>query len=255
MRTLIIEDEIVAADALKSLIKEINPLVEIIETLQTIDESVEWFQHNAMPELVFMDIHLADGSAFSIFDEIEITCPIIFVTAYDEYALKAFEVNSIDYLLKPIAKKDLERAFSKLENLSSYSDYNDDNKLLKKLILEIKQEKNKQRTFFLVPEKDKLIPLLVNNIACIYIDNKMIKAQTFDGTKYYMDSNLDELMIQLNPELFYRANRQFIVAKKAIKDITLWFGNKLVVNLSVDVPERIIVSKARAGEFKRWFVQ
>ncbi|MCC8146480.1 MAG: LytTR family DNA-binding domain-containing protein [Bacteroidales bacterium] len=251
MKALIIEDEIVAAKALETLLKEIVPKIQILGILQTIDESIEWFQEHERPDLVFMDIHLADGSSFAIFEEVNIACPIIFTTAYDEYALKAFEVNSIDYLLKPINKKDMERALAKYENFSFHPDEGD---LLRKILVDIKQEKQQKKTHFLIPEKDKLIPVEVKNLACIYIDTKIVKAITFDHKVYYLEANLDELMQQLDPELFYRANRQYIISKKAIKDITLWFGNKLSVNLNVDVPQRILVSKARVGEFKKWVV-
>lgn len=250
MKALIIEDESLAAQALQSLIQEVSGEIEILDVLQTIDESVEWFRLNPMPDLVFLDIHLADGSSFSIFEEVEITCPIIFTTAYDEYALKAFEVNSIDYLLKPISKTDLERAIHKYHNLSSREN---NNQLIRNILSEIKSDSYK--SYFLVSERDKFIPLPVKDIACIYIDTKIVKALTLQGKSYYLDQNLDELMQQLNPNRFYRANRQYIVSKEAIKDISIWFHNKLSVNLYVSVPERILISKARVGDFKRWFVR
>jgi two-component system LytT family response regulator len=212
---------------------------------------VEWFQTSSPPDLVFMDIHLADGSAFNIFERITIPCPIIFTTAYDEYALKAFEVNSIDYLLKPINKKDLARAIDKYKNFSFHPGNNRD--LINKLLVSIKQNTVSYKSYFLVPEKDKLIPLATHDIAYIYIDAKMVKAVTFGERVYYMDTVLEDLMRQLDPKLFFRANRQYIIAHKAVKDISLWFGSKLSVNLNVAATERIIVSKVRVGEFKKWF--
>ncbi len=250
MNALIIEDEAVAAQALKSLIHEVYPEIEIVAVLQSIDETVEWFRQHAVPELVFMDIHLADGSSFSIFDEVSITCPIIFTTAYDEYALKAFEVNSIDYLLKPISKKDLGRAIQKYKNLSTAKQ--DNTELINKLLQSIKQEPITYKSYFLVPQKDKLIPLATSNIACIYIDTKMVKVLTLDNKTFYLDQTLEELMHQLNPTHFYRANRQYIIARKAIKDLSFWFGNKLSVNLSVSIPERILINKVRVADFKKW---
>ena len=250
MKAIIIEDETMAAGELQSLIKEIAPDMNILKVLQSIDESVEWLQLNPMPNLVFMDIHLADGSSFSIFDEASITCPVIFTTAYDEYALKAFEVNSIDYLLKPINKKDLERAIRKYEHLSGNSTVNED--LMKKLLTSIKEQTPNYKSYFLVPDKDKLIPLATQDIAYVYIDSKIVKAVTHSNKTYYLDKNLDELMCQLNPTLFFRANRQYIISKLAVKDLTIWFGNKLSVNLNIAVPERILVSKARVPEIKSW---
>lgn len=250
MKALIIEDEIIASDALQSLIQEVHPDIEIVAILQSIDECIEWFQLNAMPDLIFMDIHLADGSSFDIFETVSINCPVIFTTAYDEYALKAFEVNSIDYLLKPINKKDLERAIRKYENLTDKSD--DNSMLINKLLASIKGNESSFKSYFLVPEKDKLIPLPVNDIACIYIDLKMTKIVTYGGKVYYLDKTLDELMQQLDPKLFFRANRQYIIARDAIVDISIWFASKLSVNLKVNVPDKILISKGRASEFKTW---
>lgn len=251
MKALIIEDENVAAQALKLLIQDINPEIEIATTLQTIEESVEWFEMNPMPDLVFMDIHLADGSSFAIFDTVSITCPIIFTTAYDEYALKAFEVNSIDYLLKPINKADLERALNKYKNFTSPAE----KPSLEGLLAQMGALKKKYKNCFLIPERDKLVPLATSNIAYIFIDAKTVKAVAMDGHAYYLNQTLDDIMNQLDPEVFFRANRQFIIARNAVKDMTVWFGNKLAINLIVPVPERIIVSKARVGEFKTWFAE
>lgn len=251
MKALIIEDESIAAQALETLIKETSPETEIIAVLQTIEESVEWFEENPMPDLVFMDIHLADGSSFAIFEKTEITCPIIFTTAYDEYALKAFEVNSIDYLLKPINKADLERALNKYKNFTAPSGQSS----LEGLLARMDGLRRKYKTCFLIPERDKLIPLATSNIAYIYIDTKTVKAIANDGHTYYLNQTLDDIMAQLDPEAFFRANRQFIIARSAVKDMSIWFGNKLAINLIVPTPEKIIVSKARVGEFKSWFAE
>ena len=203
-----------------------------------------------MPDLVFMDIHLADGSSFAIFEQVQITCPIIFTTAYDEYALKAFEVSSIDYLLKPINRNDLTRAMNKFNALVGEKSNN--NEAIDALMRQIGMKKN-YKSCFLVPERDKLIPLATANIAYFYIDTKTVKAITLDEHTYYMSQTLDDIMLQLNPDDFFRANRQFIVSRKAVKDLTIWFGNKLSLNLSVKIPEQIIISKAKVSEFKNWF--
>ncbi|MDR1763152.1 MAG: LytTR family DNA-binding domain-containing protein [Dysgonamonadaceae bacterium] len=250
MKAIIIEDEIVAAQALQTLIAEVAPDMEIIAVLQSIDESVEWFQSGSQPDLAFLDIHLADGSAFTIFEKVTVNCPIIFTTAYDEYALKAFEINSIDYLLKPIDRKALERAIKKFRNFSFQQD--NYNELMNKLLASVRQSPVAYKSYFLVPVKDKLIPLPVEQIACIYIDSQHVKALTSGGQVYFLDRVLDDLMLQLDPSQFYRANRQYIIARRAVKDVSLWFGGKLSANLTVTTPERIIVSKARAGEFKKW---
>jgi two-component system LytT family response regulator len=250
MKAVIVEDEIFAAKALQDLIHEVDTSIEILSILQSIDESVEWFSSNPVPDLVFMDIHLADGSSFAIFEKVDITCPIIFTTAYDEYALKAFEVNSIDYLLKPINLKDLERAISKYKNRIAVPDHNTE--LINKLIESMKKGERSYKSCFLVPEKDKLIPLSVADIAYIYIDVKMVKAITFANKTYYLDQSLDELGLQLNPIDFFRANRQYIISRKAVKDLSIWFAGKMAVNLSAPTPERILMSKSKVSEIKRW---
>ena len=252
MKALIIEDEVLAAQSLQKLVKDVSPDTEVIGVLQSIEESVAWFNENAMPDLVFMDIHLADGSAFAIFERTQITCPIIFTTAYDEYALKAFEVSSIDYLLKPINRNDLTRAMTKFNALVGQKANN--HEAIDALLQQIGMQKH-YKTCFLVPQRDKLIPLPTSNIAYIYIDDKLVKTITLDGNVYYMSQTLDEIMSQLNPNDFFRANRQFIVSRKAIKDMTIWFGNKLSLNLLVKVPEDIIISKAKVAEFKTWFAK
>jgi len=198
-----------------------------------------------------MDIHLADGSAFSIFEKVQITSPVIFTTAYDEYALKAFEVNSIDYLLKPINSKNLERAIAKFLNQKTVK--NDNSDLIAHMIATFKQTKEIYKSHFLIPHKDKYIPLAIDRLACFYTENKMVTIITVESETYKIDSSLEEILLQLDPSRFFRANRQYIVAHKAIKDISVWFGSKLSINLKVTVPEKIIVSKARVSEFKLWY--
>jgi len=250
MKALIIEDETVAAQALQSLISEIDSEIEVLGVLQTIDESVEWFKTAPAPDIVFMDIHLADGSAFAIFDKVEIPCPVIFTTAYDEYALKAFEVNSIDYILKPLERKALARAIRKYRNFTFK--HNDNNKLITNLLNNIKIDSSAYRTNFLFATGDKLVPVSADDIAAIYIENADLKAITLLGQTFYLDRNLDEWYHDLSPSQFFRVNRQYVVSRRAIKDVSIWFAGKLSVNLVVSTPERIVVSKARASEFKTW---
>ena len=249
MKVLIIEDEVLAAKALKKVLKEVDPEAEVMAIIETIEETVEWIGKHPMPDLMFMDIHLADGSSFTIFDQITVTCPVIFTTAYDEYALKAFEVNSVDYLLKPISKEALQHAMLKYHNLV---DKQFDFRKLDNLLTQLGARK-KFKSCFLLPERDKLVPLPVSNIAYIYIDTKTVKIVSLEEKTYYISQTLDDLMAQLDPSVFFRANRQFIIPRQAVKDVSVWFGNKLAINLVVETPEKIIVSKARVAEFKHWF--
>ena len=255
MKTVIIEDEKAAVRNLTSLLNEVKPEAEIIAIL----DSIEWFGIHPMPELVFMDIHLADGSAFEIFDHISITCPIIFTTAYDEYALRAFKVNSIDYLLKPIGKEDIEHAFEKLDNLQDTIPENGSRRENKEeellhLIHSLKKQEN-YKTHFLIPIKgDKLLPVSIDMIQLFYIKDCQVKAVLTDGMEYNFSLTLDELVDCLNPSLFFRVNRQFLISREAIKDIDLWFNSRLSINLRHSrMTEKILVSKARVAEFKEWF--
>lgn len=251
MNALIIEDEKAAVRNLKVLLCDEAPDIEIIAVLDSITESVEWFRANPMPELIFLDIHLADGSSFEIFEHVNITCPIIFTTAYDEYALRAFKVNSIDYLLKPIGQSDIRKAIGKLRLLKVGSsvkepDYNS--------LINVLKRQESYKTHFLVPVKgDKLLPLSVDMILFFYIHEGNVKAVVTDGKEYTFTQTLDELSDCLNPNLFFRVNRQYLISRKAVLDIDLWFNGRLSVNLKLPVEEKILVSKVRVSEFKEWF--
>lgn len=251
MNALIIEDEKAAVRNLKALLCDEAPDIEIIAVLDSITESVEWFRANPMPELIFLDIHLADGSSFEIFEHVDITCPIIFTTAYDEYALRAFKVNSIDYLLKPIGQSDIRKAIDKLRQLKAGSPVKEPD--YSSLINVLKRQES-YKTHFLVPVKgDKLLPLSVDMILFFYIHEGNVKAVVTDGKEYTFTQTLDELSDCLNPNLFFRVNRQYLISRKAVLDIDLWFNGRLSVNLKVPVAEKILVSKVRVSEFKEWF--
>lgn len=252
MKAVIVEDEFVAARSLERLIRTSNRGIDVVAILQSVEESVEWFSLNFHPDVVFMDIHLADGDSFAVFEKTDIRCPVIFTTAYDEYALKAFEVNSIDYLLKPITKKNLEKALDKLAHFS-FGGGNAD--IVSQIVQSIRETKTSYKKYFLIPHKDKIIPLSAEEIAYIYSELKMAKIVCFNNQTYSIDQSLDELLRQLNPSLFFRANRQYIVSHRAVNDLSVWFGGKLSVNLSVATPERIIISRARSGEFKDWYME
>lgn len=249
MRALIIEDEILASKHLQQVLVEVGD-ISVITVLESIYETVEWFRKNQQPDIVFMDIHLADGSAFEIFKQINITCPIVFTTAYDKYALNAFKVNSIDYLLKPVEAGEVQNALKKLKGLTRPESFN---AALNNLITSYNRT-SKYKKHFLIPSKgDKLIPVQTSELACFCIDSGIVKAFSVDGKTYKFDHTLDELSELLDPEFFFRANRQYIISRTAIKDIDIWFNSRLSVNLKISVPEKILISKARITEFKKWF--
>jgi two-component system LytT family response regulator len=249
MKALIVEDENLASRHLKNVLDEVGNIT-VLSTLESISEALAWFRNNTCPDIVFMDIHLADGIAFEIFNHVNISCPIIFTTAYDEYALKAFKVNSVDYLLKPIEVSDVQAALKKIKALSGQETIQN---TIAGLVDYFRKEQ-KYKTHFLIPAKgDKLMPVRVNDLACFQIDTGMVKALAFDGRYYHLDYTLDELSDKLDPFSFFRANRQFIISREAIKDVDLWFSGKLAVNLKVDTSCKIVISKARVPEFKSWF--
>lgn len=250
MNVLIIEDENLAAENLMSYLDEIGN-IKVEAVLESVHDSVEWLKSHNHPDLVFMDIHLADGSSFEIFNHVEIRCPMIFTTAYDEYAVKAFKVNSIDYLLKPFDLEDVEQALEKFHNLKQSSTGSDE---LQKLIETLKPAKKYRTHFLVLQEGDKLVPLATRKIAYVYIDSRVVSAITTEGKRMPLDHTLEEIEALLNPNEFFRANRQFIIARESIKEANLWFNNRLAIKLDVKAPDDIIVSKARVSEFKNWFM-
>lgn len=246
MTALIVEDEIAAQRNLISVLTEVAPHIKVAGTTDTVVDTIEWLKSHPKPDVIFMDIHLADGHSFHIFDAIEITTPVIFTTAYDQYALEAFKLNSIEYLLKPIKANELSHALNKLATLTNHE-------LIEQLKrLTYASASSESTKLFLIPFKSKLIPLPVEDICYFYTTNEQVHVTTLDGLVYPMDKSLDAIMGMLSGSDFYRANRQFIVARKAIKDIDVWFGSRLSVNLTQKTPERVIVSKNRVAEFKVW---
>ncbi len=251
MKLLIIEDESRAFAALKEQLEEMMPNAEIEGPIESIEEAIEYFETQEMPNLVFMDIHLADGSAFAIFDSVEITCPIIFTTAYDQYALKAFDVNCIDYLLKPIETSKLHRALDKFQNFAK-NDINHEQIL--RLIESIRGE-HKYKKSLMVPNGEKHELIECKDIAFVYIDTQVIKLITMDNKIYFMNDTLEDIQRQLDPQQFYRANRQQIINRDVIKEISTWIGSKVLVSLKIETNEEVTISKGRAAEFKKWLIK
>ena len=240
MRALIVEDEKAALRNLKAVLAEIDADIEVAGEVDSVADTLEWLEEHPVPDLLFLDIHLADGSGFELFEHVEIACPVIFTTAYDEYALRAFKVNSVDYLLKPINKTDLQRALDKLVLLRKTSGGNMEFDYLR-IVQELRQEKT-YKTHFLIPVKgNRLLPVSVDTILYFYIA---------DGTVKAVDKELKEMVF---PQTFFRANWQFLISKQAMQDVVLWFNGRLAVNLEVSSAEKVIISKARVADFKEWF--
>ncbi|MFN0047922.1 MAG: LytR/AlgR family response regulator transcription factor [Cytophagales bacterium] len=241
MKIVIVEDEMPAAKRLEKLIKEIDNDIVIEAKLDSIETAVHWFSNHAQPDLIFMDIELADGQSFEIFNQIKITTPVIFATAYDEFALKAFKVNSIDYLLKPIDKDALRAAIEKFKELKkSFSSEFDINAVLKTL------SGNKEgKSRFLVKLGERLISIEKEQIAYFMSEDKLTFLVTHDKNKYVMDYTLDELELQVHSKEFFRINRQFIASAKSIGSIHNYFNGKLKLTLAPPVKEEVLVSRER----------
>lgn len=248
MNVLIVEDEGIAAERLERLITELRPDARVLEQLDTVKSAVAWFQTHDMPDLLFFDIHLADGSSFEIFEKVKINCPVIFTTAYDQYAIKAFEVNSVDYLLKPIEQSKLERALIKYESLSQSSQQVDVSEL--RSLIQGSKAKYKER--FVVKVGEHLRTISVDQVDCFYSEDGATYLMDAEGKKVIIDYTLDQLSALVDPVDFFRINRKFILRMSAIRDIVSYSNSRLRITLPHLDNNELIVSRDRVGEFKAW---
>jgi len=251
MNILIIEDEKLAANRLSALIKTMDEAVKIVGILDSIKASVAWFSSNPQPDLAFMDIQLADGLSFEIFDQVAVTCPVIFTTAFDEYALRAFKVNSIDYLLKPIDTDELSRAMEKFRNLHQESSKPGSVAApVMDRVLQMLTKSFKSRFLVRAGEHIKTIP--AEQVTFFYSMEKATFLNTVENKEYDIDYTLEELEGLLNPELFFRINRKYIVSMGAIRDIINYTNSRLKLKLVNSSDNEIIVSREKVTEFKNW---
>jgi len=252
MKVIVVEDESGVAQNLLDLLQETDPDIKILEVLESVNGTIKWIESNEAPDLGFFDIRLADGNSLDIFEKVDVNFPVIFTTAYDQYTLKAFKVNSIDYLLKPISKPDLEHALNKYRALFSSNLAFDSKKIAEAINkLELRQG-SAYKNSFLVYVKDKIIPVQVKDIACFYLEAGQVYCRTLEGERYVIDRTLDNIGSQTDPALFFRANRQVIVSRKAVKNLSQHFNRKLKLHLNPQEPFDILVSKERTSEFKKW---
>lgn len=249
MKVVIIEDEQAAVRRLQKLLTEINPGIEVITALSSIEAAANWFQENPQPDLVLMDIHLADGSSFEIFEKVAITAPVIFATAYDEYALKAFKVNAIDYLLKPIKAAELEAAIKKVKDKPKKEEAGND--LIEKLT-EAGFIKKHKRILVRMGQAFKLVDL--DQVAYFYSKDKISFAVMPGNKRYPLDQSLDQIEHMLDQEHYFRINRQFIVKMESIEEMIAYSKSRVKLKLSPHTEEDAIVSKERSPEFKRWLL-
>lgn len=251
-KIVIVEDEPIIARELAQLLLRINPAITIVKTLGTVTESVEWFAQNPDAcQLVFMDINLGDGYSFEIFKHVAIERPVIFVTSFEEYALEAFRNNGLHYILKPFDETGLREALDKYHKWieKPQASLPPD---IGSLFNSIQKLGRSYRKSFLVHVKNKLIPVPTGDIAWFYTANEIVYACTVNGRNLIVDETMEQLVKQLDPECFFRANRQLIVQRKAVADIDFFFNGRLQLNVKPEAPERIIVSRARAVDFRNW---
>jgi DNA-binding LytR/AlgR family response regulator len=251
MEIVIIEDERFTADDLAETIVRVQPDIQIATILYSVKEAVQYFQNNQHPDLIFSDIQLGDGLSFEIFRTITMTPPVIFCTAYDEYALHAFKSNGIDYILKPYGEDTIATALRRYKALrNSFVRRPNSYDLLSELFSD---RISQQDTSVLVYIKDKIVPLKTSDIALFYTEDETTYLMTFNQTRYHLNKTLEELE-KITGNHFYRANRQYLVNRKSIKDVTQWFHRKLVVNLVIpfSTDKSITISKAKAPEFLNW---
>lgn len=252
MKVLILEDEHGAARNLSDILLELEPDIEILAIIESVGEAVLWIQNNPKPQLGFFDIRLADGESFEIFEKVKINFPVIFTTAYEEYALRAFKVNSIDYLLKPISKESMEFALDKYKSIYTRDEPVDNENLLK-IIQELKfNNPVKYKKSLLVYIGDQILPVAVQDIAYFHLENELVYCITHKNDSYIIDQPLDRISGQMDPEAFFRANRQFIVSRKAVNKVAQHFHRKLKLIVSPAPKEDILVGKTKATLFKEW---
>jgi DNA-binding LytR/AlgR family response regulator len=250
MNILILEDEKLASDKLEKTLLEVEPGSRIVAVLQTISAAVEWLKNNPHPDLIISDIRLLDGLSFEIFEKVKTDKPVIFTTAYDQYAIKAFEVNSIDYLLKPVQKEKLKVSLDKFRNLTARPanlqiDYQEVLNLLRAAPTEYKSR-------FMVRLGQKIIALPAEKIAYFFSESKLTYIVSKDGKRYPMDQPLEELTALLDPRIFFRINRQYIITFESIAEIHPYFKGRIKLLLNPKTDDDVVISSERTPEFKKW---
>lgn len=254
MKVIIIEDEIPAVEKLKQMLNRYDPEIEVLKTFASVEQTVKWFSDPAnQADLLFMDIMLTDGMSFDVFEQVDISAPVIFITAYNEFAIQAFKVNSIDYLLKPLSYNDLYRSLEKMkvlrENLPASSEriqYHELNRVLM-------QMSKSYKTRFMVKVGDHIRSIRTENVALFYAEGRTVFLMTHKEKRYIIDFKLESLESSLDPDEFFRVNRSFIVNINAISDVVVYSNSRLKILLNFDFEKEIIVSREKVNQLKEWF--
>lgn len=250
MRVLIVEDEVMAAERLQEMVIKAIPDVEVLAQVDSIRTATKWFEQNDSPDLAFFDIQLADGLSFEIFEKARVDCPVIFTTAYDEYALKAFKVNSIDYLLKPIDQEELVSAIEKYHNIHSREESGTPTWQKVDDVLKMLTRQHKSR--FVVKIGDRIRSVPTDEIICFYSLAKASYIHTIDDRHYVMDHSLEQIEALVDPAQFFRVNRKFIIAMDSIADIISYSNSRLKISLKHKTEEEIIVAREKVKDFRQW---
>lgn len=254
LRIVLIEDEPVTARNLAYILQTLDSSIRIVAMPGSVSEATAWFISNKdQYDLVFMDVRLADGVSFDIFKKAPVTRAVIFVTAYHDYAIEAFKNNGIDYILKPFNEREIQRALNKYAQLVRPAEVNtDDGPKLASLLEEFSARVRSYKRSFLVNYRDKLIPLETGRIVWFYTAHELVYAHVNDGRQYVLEETLEQLESQVDPQFFFRANRQFIINRTAITEIEYYLHGRLWVKLDPSPAEKVLISKARAPQFKNW---
>ena len=248
MNIIIIEDEKPAARLLQRKVEKLG--LQVNTMLHSVEEAIAWFQNNPHPDLIFLDIQLSDGLLFEIFEQIDIKSAVIFTTAYDEYALRAFKLNSIDYLLKPIDEEDLEVAVNKFKARTQAQNISLDFEAIKRMLVNPVEKEYKKRFSVKIGQQLKVIS--IDEVECFYSENKGTYIHTLDNRDYLIDSTLEVVEAEINPKEFYRVSRKFIVPLKAVKEIQVYSNSRLKIILPTYKDDEVIVARERVSDFKEW---
>jgi two-component system response regulator LytT len=253
MNILIIEDEPHTAQILSEIIVQVRPDSIILDTLESIEQSVKFLSNDKnLPDLIFSDIQLADGLSFEIFSKVQLKCPIIFCTAFDQYTLQAFKTNGIEYVLKPVKEEDVELAFTKYETLKE--SLKPDTEIVN-LLKNTFQKKENYKSSILVHVKESFIPIEVSKIAFFIVDTEILYIHTFDNKRYPVFKAMSEIEASLDPTIFFRINRQVLLNKKVIKEVQPYFNRKVIIKTDLKTEEQLIVSRLKVTEFMNWIEQ
>jgi len=250
MNVLLLEDEPLAVEEMRDLLARVAPEITILAALDSIAAGLRWLAAHPSPDLIFLDIHLADGLSFELFRRGAITCPVIFCTAYDAYALQAFQTNGVDYLLKPLTEDALRRSLAKVRSLQAH--FTAPTATYDELARVLLQRTPRYRSSFLVAFRTKMLLLAVDQVAAVELVGGVAHLITFEGVRHVLTQSLEDLRRELDPDLFFLCNRQWLVARRAVLEVEPHFNRKLTMRLGVPTPEAILVSREKGPDFLRW---